>query len=81
MLDEAMDMLKQNPMIGDRIEKKLWPKKYIRKYGINNLLRYPLGRDFRMIYTVLGDSKEIACVILDVLDHKEYDKLFGYATS
>lgn len=28
--------------------KKLWSRKYVRKYSINNLLRYPLGRDFRV---------------------------------
>ncbi len=39
----------------------------------------PVGQRLGVIYTILGDTKEIVYVILDVLDHKEYYKLFGYA--
>jgi len=80
-IDEAMDLLKQNPAIGDRIPEKLWPKKYIKKYDINNLFRYSLGSNWRMIYTIVGDSNQMVCAILEVLDHKNYDILFGYKTS
>ena len=80
-INDAMDLLKQNPTIGHRIAEKLWPKKYIQKYGINNLFRYSLGSNWRMIYTIVGDSNEMVCSILEVLDHKSYDILFGYKTS
>lgn len=80
-IEEAMDSLQADHLIGNKIEKKLWPKKYVRKYGINNLFRYRLSSGYRMIYTVLGDSTQITCVMLEVLSHKEYDKLFGYNTS
>ena len=80
-IDDAMDLLKQNPTIGDRIPEKLWPNKYIKKYGINNLFRYSLRSNWRMIYTIMGYSNEIVCSILEVLDHKNYDILFGYKTS
>lgn len=81
IIDGAMDKLKSNPTLGDKIEKKLWPKKYVRGYGINNLFRYRLGSNLRMIYTILSEDDQIVCVILEVLVHKEYDKLFGYKTS
>lgn len=80
-INEAMDLLKSDPTIGDRIEKQLWPKEYRRKYGINNLFRYQLPSGYRMIYTIIGDSSKIVCLIIEVLPHKEYDKLFGYKTS
>jgi hypothetical protein len=80
-IEGAIDSLKEDPVIGNKIEKRLWPKKYIKKHGINNLFRYPLGINYRMIYTILSDSSQINCVILEVLDHKGYDKLFGYKTS
>lgn len=80
-IDETMNLMKSNPTVGDKIEKHLWPKQYIDKYAINNLFRYELGLRYRMTYTIIGDSKEIVCLIIDVLSHKEYDNLFGYKTS
>ncbi len=80
-IDEALDLIKSCPTAGDKLEKQLWPKDYINKYGINNLFRYQLPSGYRMIYTIMGDSKQIVCSILDVLNHKDYDKLFGYKTS
>ena len=80
-IDEAMDSLKVEPNIGDKIEKNHWPKKYVKKFGITNLFRYAIGSNWRMIYTIMSDGKEITCLILEVLQHKEYDKRFGYHTS
>jgi len=80
-LDDAMDLLKKDPNTGNRIKARLWPAKYIKKYAINNLYRYPLGSNWRMIYTITGQVDAINCIILEVLDHKNYDKLFGYKTS
>ena len=81
-LDEAMDLLKKDPTIGNRIQTNLWPKKYMRKYGIiNNLYRYRVASNWRVIYTILGKPDGLVCVILEALDHKNYDVLFGYKTS
>ena len=80
-IDEAMDSLKEDLDIGNKIEKRLWPKKYIKKYCINNLYRYSLGSNWRMIYTIVSDGKVITCAILEVIPHKDYDKLFGYKTT
>jgi hypothetical protein len=80
-IENAMDALKENPSAGDRIRNNLWPKKYIKNYLINNLLVYKLGSDWRMLYTITVDKEQTACVILEVLDHKNYDNLFGYKTS
>lgn len=35
----------------------------------------------RVIYTILGKPDGLVCVILEALDHKNYDILFGYKTS
>lgn len=80
-LDDAMDLLKKNPSTGNRIKTKMWPVKYIKKYDINNLYRYSLGSGWRMIYTIIGQQDRLNCIILEVLDHRNYDKLFGYKTS
>jgi len=80
-IDDAMDSLKEEPAIGNKIEKKLWPKKYVKNYGTNNLFRYSIGSNWRMIYTIIGDGNEITCAILEVLTQKEYDNIFGYMTT
>ena len=36
-IKRAIDDLKVNPTCGTKIQKRLWPKEYIKKYGITNL--------------------------------------------
>lgn len=31
-----------------------------------------------MIYTLRGSEVEIIALVLDIIDHKDYDKKFGY---
>ncbi|MGH9991977.1 MAG: hypothetical protein ACREBU_03905 [Nitrososphaera sp.] len=77
-IDHAISVLKTNPLRGDKVEKRLWPKKYIKAHYINNLFRYPLHGGHRIMYTLLSDEKSTTSVILDALDHDSYDELFGY---
>lgn len=73
-IDNAIDTLKGNPRVGDKITKNLWPE----RYEVDNLWRYPLGDAYRMIYTIISDGLNITSVILDVFSHKEYDIVFRY---
>lgn len=41
-IDRAIDDLKQDPLCGTKIQKRLWPKEYIKKYEITNLWKYNL---------------------------------------
>ena len=36
-INRAIKDLKTNPTCGTKIPKKLWPKEYIRKFGITNM--------------------------------------------
>jgi hypothetical protein len=54
--------LKENPFCGIAIPKRLIPKIYKRKYGINNLWKYNLP----------------GALILEWLSHKEYERRFKY---
>lgn len=73
-IKQKRDLLKANPFYGDNIEKKKIPK----KFNVQNLWRVELTGHWRMLYTIRGDQIEIVCFILDILNHKKYDKLFGY---
>ena len=79
-IKKKVDLIKVNPHYGDPISKKLIPKEYIEKYGITNLFRVELSNYWRMLYTLTdGESViEIIAFVLNIVDHKEYDKLFGY---
>tara|TARA_Y100000031_G_scaffold157028_1_gene215140 strand:- start:2951 stop:3292 length:342 start_codon:yes stop_codon:yes gene_type:complete len=70
-------ILKDNPQFGDSIAKRLIPKS-LRDIGIQNLYRVELSNYWRMLYTIEGSKVEIFLFVLNIVDHKDYNKLFGY---
>jgi len=74
------ELIKSNIHYGDPIKKDQIPKEYIEKYNVTNLFRVPLPNFWRMLYTLTNDESEIEIIafVLDVLDHEEYNKKFGY---
>ena len=75
--DRIKKILKQNPQYGQPINKKLIPEKILR-LGISNLYRVELSNFWRMLYTIEGNKIEILLFILNIVNHKEYNKLFKY---
>ena len=73
-IKQKRDLIKANPFYGDNIPKKQIPK----SYNVQNLWRVELTGFWRMLYTIKGDQIEIICFILDILNHKRYNKKFGY---
>ncbi len=75
----AINDLRENAFSGIQIPKRLFPKEYVQKYGINNLWKYDLPRGWRLIYTVTADNEvELISAILEWFDHKDYERKFGY---
>ena len=74
------DLIKINPHYGDPVAKRLIPGDYVVKYGTTNLFRVELPNYWRMLYTLTdgGTEIEIIAFVLDIIDHKRYDKKFGY---
>jgi len=31
-----------------------------------------------MLYTLRGEAVQILCIVLQIIDHKKYDRIFGY---
>jgi len=77
-IDRAIKDMKNNPICGIKIPKRLWPKVYIEKYGITNLWKYDLPNGWRLIYTIKEDEITILNLILEWFDHKEYERRFKY---
>ena len=77
-MDRAIKDLKKDPTAGTKIQKRIWPKTYVKQYSINNLWKYDLPNGWRIIYTVKTDEVMILNVILEWFDHKEYERRFNY---
>ena len=74
-INQKKDLIKANPFYGDNIEKKKIPKMH---YNVQNLWRVELTGYWRMLYTIKGDEVQILCFLLDILNHDDYNKKFGY---
>lgn len=77
-INRAKDLLKQNPFAGNQVPKRQIPSKYINKYDADNIWRIELANRWRLIYTITGNQIEIINFILDIFDHRKYDKIFRY---
>lgn len=50
----------------------------MQKYGAGNLFVADLPDYWRMVYTLESDDIEIITFILDIINHAEYNKKFGF---
>jgi len=51
-INRALDDLEENAFCGIQIQKRLIPKTYIDKYGVDNLWKYDLPKGWRLIYSL-----------------------------
>ena len=79
-INKKVELIKINIHYGEPIAKRLIPEEYKIKYEAANMFRVELPNFWRMLYTLTdGESQiEIVAFVLDVIDHKEYNKKFGY---
>jgi len=79
-VNQKVELIKSNPHYGEPIAKNLIPGEYKLKYGATNLFHVELPAFWRMLYSLTdGESEvEIVAFILDITNHKTYDKKFGY---
>lgn len=79
---KAIEREKDNLLIdmhrGIQIPKSQIPKEYTDQYGVSNLWKINLPDYWRMLYTIVGNEFEIISILLEFMDHKEYDRKFGY---
>jgi len=75
----AFKDLENDAFCGIQIPKKLIPNEYERKYGkLDNLWKYDLPGGWRLIYTIKQDDVIILSIVLEWLDHKNYERRLGY---
>jgi len=78
-ITKAINELRQNAFSGIQIPKRLIPKEYVKRFGVNNLWKYDLPRGWRLIYTVVAENEvELISAILEWFGHKDYERRFKY---
>ncbi len=77
-INRAKSLLEKNPFAGNQIKKSQIPEKYKTLHEVDNLWRIELANRWRLIYTITGNKVEIINFVIDIFNHKEYDKVFGY---
>ena len=77
-LKRAIEDIEENAFCGIQIPKRLIPGIYIKKFDTNNLWKYDLPKGWRLLYTIGKDGAEIISILLEWLDHKEYERRFNY---
>ncbi len=85
-INSKIEALKKDYDKAIHIPRNLVPQKYIVEYEVTNLWKVNLSGGWRMIYTLKQLQRENPKVeilsiwldVLDIIDHKEYDKIFGY---
>jgi|SRR3989344_2220694 len=77
-INRIRDLLKQNPFAGDQVLKRQMPSKYIQKFEVDNVWRIELADRWRLVYTITGNQVEIITFVMDIFNHQDYDKVFGY---
>jgi len=77
-IDREKLNLKINPQKGIHIKKRNITKQVVQRYNTDKLWKLDLVGFWRMIYTIMGDEVKIITFILEIMNHKSYDKIFGY---
>ncbi|HRZ86018.1 MAG TPA: hypothetical protein P5277_04550 [Candidatus Paceibacterota bacterium] len=78
-LIKAIEDLKQDAFAGRNVKKNLIPKSLIQKYDLANLWIYNLSNGWRMLYVLTHSQEvEIIAVVLDWMNHKDYERLFNF---
>jgi Txe/YoeB family toxin of Txe-Axe toxin-antitoxin module len=77
-INRVSDELKQNPFAGDQVKKRQIPGKYPLKYDVDNVWRIEIADRWRLVYTLTGNQVEIITFVMDIINHRDYDKIFGY---
>ena len=77
-IDREIGNLKINPQKGLPIRRSYISRQVVQRYNTNKLWKIELVSFWRMIYTLTGDEVKIITFILEIMNHKKYDKIFGW---
>ena len=77
-LERAFKDIEKNGFCGVQVPKNLIPKEYIQKYNVANLWKYNLPNAWRLLYSIKGNQLVVISIIIEWMNHKDYEKRFKY---
>jgi len=77
-IERAFRDITENAFCVVQIPKRIIPEIYIKLYNVKNLWKYNLPNAWRLIYSLEKGRINIISIILEWLDHKEYERRFKY---
>tara|TARA_Y100000310_G_C20043351_1_gene517191 strand:- start:83 stop:457 length:375 start_codon:yes stop_codon:yes gene_type:complete len=77
-IERAKNSLRIDPQFGIHIPRIVISKAVVSRYGTDRLWKIDLVGYWRLIYTITGDEVKIIAFVLEFMNHKKYDKIFGY---
>jgi len=77
-IERAFNDIQKNAFCGIQIPKRLIPQAYVQKFNIKNVWKYNLPNAWRLLYSIENDNLLVISIVLEWLDHKEYERRFGY---
>ncbi len=77
-INRALDDIEEDAFCATQVPKKLIPKIYIEKYGIDNLWKYDLPSGWRLFYSVSNEDVLVLAIVIEWMDHKNYERRFKY---
>ena len=77
-LQQAFKDIKENAFCGIQVPTRLIPKIYLKKYSIKNLWKYNLPDAWRLLYSIENHEIQVVSIVLEWMDHKTYERRFGY---
>ena len=85
LLDKSIAQLKRDYKSGQILPKKAYPaayryysKKFAGKTTMDKLWVLKISRDWRIVYTVVGNEVDIVSFILDSMNHTDYNRRFHF---
>ena len=73
-----IDKLKNDVIVGKRIKYKQIPKYYKKRHGVDNAYHVYLPEGMRLIYSITNCEGKRTAFLIELTDHKSYDRRFGY---
>jgi len=76
-LKNKFELIKADAECGNKVKRRRYPDSYVREYGITNLYRLELPDFWRMFYSLSNEGDWVVAYVIDIMDHNEYNRVFG----
>lgn len=77
-VQRAINLLKNDQIPGMHLKLARVPKYYRDKHDINTYYKVSLPQNWRLIYGILSINEQKKALLIELFDHKKYDKRFNF---